>query len=77
MQATFNIPNALAAHLPKEYRRQLDLAAQADIHKAIRQGRDHVANGRTRPADEFFAEFRESMANRLNSHGLQNVILPA
>jgi prevent-host-death family protein len=40
------------------YQRLLDIAARADVYEAIRQGLDDVANGRTRPAEEVFAEFR-------------------
>jgi prevent-host-death family protein len=40
------------------YQRLLDIAARADIYEAIRQGLDDVANSRTRPAEEVFAEFR-------------------
>jgi prevent-host-death family protein len=40
------------------YQRLLDIAARADVHEAIRQGLDDIAQGRTRPAREFFEEFR-------------------
>jgi prevent-host-death family protein len=40
------------------YQRLLDIAARADVYEAIRQGLDDIANGRTRPAEEVFAEFR-------------------
>jgi hypothetical protein len=40
------------------YQRQLDIAARADAIEGIRQGLDDVAHGRTRPAREFFDEFR-------------------
>ena len=40
------------------YQRLLDIAARADVHKAIRQGLDDVALGRTRPAKEVFDEIR-------------------
>jgi hypothetical protein len=36
----------------------LDAAARADVYEAIRQGEDDIAHGRTRPAHEFFKEFR-------------------
>ena len=39
------------------YQRLLDLAARADVEEGIRQGLEDVRKGRTRPADEFFAEF--------------------
>ena len=40
------------------YQRLLDLAARADAQEGIRQGRDDVAHGRTRPAREVFDEIR-------------------
>ena len=40
------------------YQRLLDIAAGADEEEAIHQGLDDVAHGRTRPAREFFEEFR-------------------
>jgi prevent-host-death family protein len=43
----------------KEYQRLLDIAARADVYEAIRQGLDDIAHGRTRPAEEVFAEFRK------------------
>jgi prevent-host-death family protein len=39
------------------YQRLLDIAAQADANEGIRQGLDDVANGRARPAREFFRAF--------------------
>ena len=42
----------------EEYQRLLDIAARADVYEAIRQGLDDIAKGRTRPAEEVFAEFR-------------------
>ncbi|MGH9645282.1 MAG: type II toxin-antitoxin system Phd/YefM family antitoxin [Bryobacteraceae bacterium] len=41
------------------YQRLLDIAAQADVHEAIRQGVDGVAHGRTRPAREVFDAIRK------------------
>lgn len=41
------------------YQRLLDIAAQADVYEAIRQGLDDVANGRTRPARDVFEEIRK------------------
>jgi len=38
--------------------RQLDLAAAASVTEGIRQGREDVANGRTRPAAQVFEELR-------------------
>jgi len=40
------------------YQRLLDIAARADVYEALRQGLDDIAEGRTRPAREFFEEFR-------------------
>jgi hypothetical protein len=40
------------------YQRLLDIAASADEDEAIRQGLEDVKKGRTRPATEFFEEFR-------------------
>src|ERR1039457_3430959 len=40
------------------YQRLLDIAARADVHEAIRQGLDDVANGRTKTAREAFDEIR-------------------
>jgi len=42
----------------QEYQRLLDIAARADVYEAIRQGLDDIDHGRTRPAEEVFAEFR-------------------
>ena len=39
------------------YQRLLDLAARADVEEGIRQGLEDAREGRTRSADEFFAEF--------------------
>jgi hypothetical protein len=48
-----------AAPTKAEARQQLlDAAARADVDEAIRQGKDDIAHGRTRPAEEVFAEFR-------------------
>ncbi len=41
----------------ESYQRLLDIAALADASEGIRQGLEDVANGRTRPAEEFFTEF--------------------
>jgi len=40
------------------YQRLLDIAARADVYEALRQSEDDIASGRTRPAREFFKEFR-------------------
>jgi prevent-host-death family protein len=42
----------------KAYQRLLDIAARADVYEALRQGEDDIAHGRTRPAEEVFADFR-------------------
>ena len=42
------------------YQRLLNLAASADAEESIRQGLEDVAHGRTRPAREFFEEFRRT-----------------
>ena len=42
-----------------EYQRLLDLAATADAEEDLRQGLEDIAEGRTRPAREVFAELRE------------------
>jgi prevent-host-death family protein len=39
------------------YPRLVDIAAQADAEEGIRQGLQDVAEGRMRPAKEFFEEF--------------------
>jgi len=42
----------------ESYQRLLELAAIADEDEGIRQGLEDVRAGRTRPAAEFFEEFR-------------------
>lgn len=42
------------------YQELLDLAARADVHEAIRQGREDVAQGRTRGVRETFARIRKA-----------------
>jgi prevent-host-death family protein len=49
---------------PGAYQRLLDLAALADPEEGLRQGLEDIAEGRTRPAREVFAEFREKYAIR-------------
>jgi len=41
----------------RAYQRLLDLAARADAEEGIRQGLEDASKGRTRAAEEFFAEF--------------------
>ncbi len=45
-----------------EYQRLLDLAAEADVNEAIRQGLEDAAHGRTRPVNEVFEEIRRKHA---------------
>lgn len=40
------------------YQHLLDLAARADAKEGIRQGREDIAKGRTRPVQEFLESFR-------------------
>jgi prevent-host-death family protein len=42
-----------------EYQRLLDLAAEADVNEAIRQGLEDLRQGKGRPAREFFEEMRK------------------
>jgi prevent-host-death family protein len=44
---------------PVAYQRLLDLAALADPEEGIRQGLEDIAEGRTWPARDAFAELRE------------------
>lgn len=44
---------------PASYQRLLNLAAAADANEGIRQGLQDIAAGRSRPAKEFFDEFRK------------------
>jgi hypothetical protein len=48
-----------------ETRQQLfNAAADADVYEALCQGEDDIAQGRTRPAEEVFAEFRRHGLSR-------------
>ena len=49
---------------PAEYQRLLDIAADADPEEDLRQGLEDIAEGRTRPAREVFAELREEYGIR-------------
>jgi PHD/YefM family antitoxin component YafN of YafNO toxin-antitoxin module len=49
---------------PAEYQRLLDLAAMADVEEDLRQSLEDVAQGRTQPAREVFAELREEYGIR-------------
>lgn len=40
------------------YQRLLDIAAEADVREAIRQGLEGADRGKGQPAEEFFAEFK-------------------
>ena len=42
-----------------EYQRLMDIAADADEREGVRQGDADIAAGRTRPAEEVFAEMRK------------------
>jgi prevent-host-death family protein len=55
---TVNGKAAAVVQDAEAYQRLLDIAAQADAEEGIRQGREGVAKGRTRPAREFLASFR-------------------
>jgi prevent-host-death family protein len=46
----------------QEYQRLADLAALANEEEGVRQGDEDVAAGRTRPANEVFAEMRKRYA---------------
>ncbi len=48
-----------AAEQTAAYQRLMDLAAEADEQEGVRQGDEDIAAGRTRPADEVFAEMRK------------------
>jgi PHD/YefM family antitoxin component YafN of YafNO toxin-antitoxin module len=48
----------------ESYQRLLDIAAQADVYEAIRQGIEDVSHGRTRPAREVFLEMRRKYGIR-------------
>jgi PHD/YefM family antitoxin component YafN of YafNO toxin-antitoxin module len=49
---------------PAEYRRLLDLAADADVVEGIRQGTEDVLAGRTKSVDKVFSQL-------LGKHGVQ------
>ena len=49
---------------PAAYQRLLDLAALADPEEGLRQGLEDIAEGRTRPAREVFAELRKEYGIR-------------
>ena len=42
----------------ESYQLLLDIVARADVHEAVRQGLEDVAQGRTRPAQDVFSEIR-------------------
>ncbi len=54
---TVNGKAAAVVQDAEAYQRLLDIAARADAEEGIRQGMAEVAQGRTRPAIEFFDEF--------------------
>ncbi len=47
------------SQMTEDYQHLLDLAAESSVEEAIRQGRADVAAGRTVPAEEAFAFFRQ------------------
>jgi len=57
MVLTVNGKAAAVVQDAEGYQRLLDLAARADALEGIRQGLEHAREGRTRAAEEFFAEF--------------------
>jgi len=50
------------------YQRLLDIAAQADARKGIRQGLEEARTGKGRPVREFFAEFKAKHAINGDRH---------
>ena len=56
LTANPNADNAIQDAVSNQ--RLLDIAARADVYEALRQGENDIANGLTRPAREFFKEFR-------------------
>jgi len=52
------------SQLAEDYQRLLDLAAEASVEEAIRQGREDVVAGRTYPMEEVFAEARKKYGLR-------------
>ena len=60
---TVNGKAAAVVQDAEAYQRLLDLAARADAAEGIRQGREHLRNGRTRPAQAVLDELR-------NRHGI-------
>ena len=55
---TINGKSEAVIQSAEAYQRLLDIAAQADVREAIRQGDEDFAAGRTRPAREVFDEMR-------------------
>jgi prevent-host-death family protein len=55
---TVNGKAAAVVQDAEAYQRLLDLAAEASAAEGIRQGREDLANGHTRPATEVFDEIR-------------------
>ena len=46
------------------YQRLLDIAATADAREGIRQGLEDSQNGRSRPAEDVFREFRAEIKKK-------------
>src|SRR5262250_2920033 len=55
---TVNGKAAAVVQDAEAYQRLLDIAAQADVHEGIRQGREDVEQGRVVPAREALKAFR-------------------
>jgi prevent-host-death family protein len=58
MVLTVNGKAAAVVQDAEAYQRLLDLAAEASVEEGVRQGRDDLASGRTRPATDVFDEVR-------------------
>jgi prevent-host-death family protein len=58
MVLTVNGKAAAVVQDAEAYQHLLDLAADASVEEGIRQGREDLANGRTRAASEVFDEVR-------------------
>lgn len=58
MILTVNGKAAAVVQDAEAYQRLLDLAASAHAEEGVRQGRDDLESGRTRPASDVFDEIR-------------------
>ena len=61
---TVNGKAAAVVQDAEAYQRLLDLAAAADSREGIRQGLEDSKNGRSRPAQEVFREFRAEIKKK-------------